>query len=149
MLMAAPIAEVDLGQRRPLELDPEPTWELIARCNDQAHGVLEPWTMAAVFEVMEDPATRLYAARHEGRTAACLLARDHERDCYFWFVATVPEAQRLGLAGELMRVALREASERGCDTTTLESTRAGEALYRGLGYRPLGRYGMWERRSPG
>lgn len=149
MLMAAPISDIDLEPRFALELEPAPSWEMIARCNDRAHGVLEPWTMAAVFETMDDPATRLHAARHQGQTACCLLARESEGDCYLWFVATAPEAQRLGLASELIRVALRGALERACDTTSLESTRVAEAVYERLGYRPLGRYGMWERRSPG
>lgn len=147
MLMAAEIAEIDLERRLDLELEPDPSWEMIARCNDRAHGVLEPWTMAAVFEYMDDPATHLYAARSEGQTASCLLARESEGDCYFWFVATIPEAQRQGLASEVMRLALIEARRRGCTTTTLESTRAGEATYARLGFRAIGRFGMWERRS--
>ena len=147
MLMAAPIASIDLEHRAALDLEPRPSWEMVARCNDRAHGVLEPWTMAAVFETMDDPATHLYAARHQGQTACCLLARESEGDCYLWFVATVPEAQRLGLASELIRRALGEALERGCVTTSLESTHVAEAVYERLGYRALGRYGMWERRS--
>lgn len=147
MLMAAPLEDIDLEPRLSLELEPEPSWETVARCNDRAHGVLEAWTMAAVFETMDDGATYRYAARHEGQVASCLLAREGEGDCYLWFVATAPEAQRQGLAAELMRLALRNASQRGCDTTTLESTRMAEPVYQRLGYRPLGRYSMWERRA--
>jgi ribosomal protein S18 acetylase RimI-like enzyme len=118
-----------------------------ARCNDRAHGVLEPWSMAAPFERAEDPLSHLYAARVGGEVASALVAREYEGDCYFWFVATAPESQGRGLASELMRHALREARGRGCDTTTLESTSAGELLYSGLGYAAFGRFEMWERRS--
>jgi hypothetical protein len=45
-----------------------------------------------------------------------------------------------------MRTALREARERGCTTTCLEATARGEPVYARLGYRPLGRLGMWELR---
>jgi ribosomal protein S18 acetylase RimI-like enzyme len=145
LLMAAPISEIDLAPRVELELAAEPSWETIARCNDRAHGVLSDWTMAAVFADMNDPATARYAACRGSEVVSCLLARERDGDCYFWFVATVPEAQGHGLASELMRHALSSARERGCDTTSLESTRAGESVYARLGYRSLGRYTMWER----
>ena len=148
MLFAAAIDALDLAPRLDLDLDPAPSWELVARINDRAHGVLEPWTSAAVFQTMDDPASRLHIARRDGEPAAALIAREHDGDCYFWFVATVPEAQRAGLAGELMRHALRQARERGCTTTTLESTPVAEALYERLGYTALGRYEMWESRQP-
>ena len=147
MLMAAPISAIDLESRTGLDLVPGPSWRDIAICNDRAHGVLEPWSMAAVFETAEDPASHLYAARLGGEIASALIAREHERDCYFWFVATVPEAQRRGLGSELMRHALREARARGCETTTLESTKAGEPGYSRLGYESFGRCEMWERRN--
>lgn len=78
--------------------------------------------------------------------AAALIAREHNRDCYFWFAATIPEARGRGLASELMRHALRSARQRGCTTTTLESTKMAETLYGKLGYKALGRYAMWELR---
>jgi hypothetical protein len=46
-----------------------------------------------------------------------------------------------------MRHAMREARGRGCETTTLESTQMAEPMYAKLGYRALGRYEMWERRT--
>jgi ribosomal protein S18 acetylase RimI-like enzyme len=100
----------------------------------------------AVSQNMEDPASHLHVARRDGAPAAALIAREEGRDCYLWFVATVPEAQGAGLASELMRHALREAQLRGCTTSSLESTAVAERMYEGLGYQPLGRYEMWERR---
>ena len=147
MLFAAPIEAIDLEPRTGLELDPEPSWGTVARVNDRAHGILEPWSMAAVFEGIDDDAAHIYAARRDGEAVSALLARHLEGDCYFWLVATVPEAQGRGIAAELMRTALRDARVAGCTTTTLESTKVAEGLYAGLGYRALGRYQMWELRE--
>lgn len=147
LLYAAEIQSLDLTPAIELDLEPDPTWLLVAQINDRAHGVLEPWSMSAVFENMADPASHLHVARSDGAPAAALIAREQDTDCYFWFVATVPEARGQGLASELMRHALRAARERGCTTTTLESTKMAEPLYRNLGYKALGRYAMWERRA--
>ena len=147
MLFAAPIEALDLQPRIALDLDPEPTWEMVCTVNDRAHDVLEPWSMAAVFRKMDDPASHLHVVRKDGAPVAALIARDHDGDCYFWFVATVPESQGSGLASQLIRQALREARERGCTSTSLESTKVAERMYAQLGYQPFGRYEMWERRS--
>lgn len=146
MLFAADIQALDLKATIELDLEPDPSWHLVATINDRAHGVLEPWSMAAVVQTMHDPASHLHIARVDQAPVSALIAREHEADCYFWFVATVPDARGRGIASELMRHALRQAHHRGC-TTTLESTQMAETLYTNLGYHPLGRYTMWERRT--
>lgn len=123
--MAAPLSEIDLVPRTKLDLVTDPSWEIVARCNDRAHGVLEDWTMAAVFESIDDRLSHLHAARADNEVIAALIAREEDGDCYLWFVATVPEAQRRGVGAELIRRALREARERGCQTTSLESKLRG------------------------
>lgn len=145
MRMWAAIDAIDLEPRRTLDLDPEPSWQTVARVNDRAHDVLEDWSMAAVFERMEDPVSHLYVAREAGEPVAALIAREHERDCYFWFVAADPGAQRKGFGSELMRTALRAARDRGCTSTSLESTKVAERMYRALSYGATGRFGLWER----
>jgi ribosomal protein S18 acetylase RimI-like enzyme len=147
MLFAAPLGALDLERTMELDLEREPTWSLVAEINDGAHGVLQEWSMAAVFETMNDPASHLHIARQNDTPVSALIAREHEDDCYFWFVATIPEARGGGIARELMRHALRNARDRGCTTTTLESTKMAETMYERLGYRSLGRYQMWERRT--
>jgi ribosomal protein S18 acetylase RimI-like enzyme len=142
--MAAPIAELDLEEQMELDLVSDPSWEMVARCNDRAHGILEDWTMAAVFESMDDAPSHLHVARADGEVVAALIAREQDADCYLWFVATVPDAQRQGIGAELVRRALVDARGRGCQTTSLESTAAGERLYTRLGYGSLGRYQRWE-----
>ena len=88
-------------------------------------------------------------ARAGGRPAAALSLALHDGDAYVWLVATAPEARGRGLASELLRRALRAArDEAGATTTTLEATAMGEGVYRRLGYRDLGRLGMWEHRVP-
>ena len=145
-LMGAAISAVSLDGRERDEAVCEPTWREAARCNDRAYGIPEHRSMAAVFERVDDPACHLYGVAREGEVVSTLVAREHEGDCYFWFVATDPDAQREGLASVLVRHALREAQGRGCTTTTLESTPAGEAVYTRVGFRPFGRFEMRERR---
>ena len=62
-------------------------------------------------------------------------------------VATVPRAQGRGLGAELMRHGLRQARAAGAVTTGLESSSRGEGVYARLGYRRLGRFGLWELRQ--
>ena len=145
-LMAAYIDELDLSPRRDLELMDPATAHLVAEVNDRAHGVLPQWSMTAVFEELSDR-VKPYLALVDGKPASALLALHHDGDCYFWFVATTPQARKLGLASELMRHSLREAREAGCTTTTLESTAMAEETYRRLGFASFGRYRMWEWRA--
>lgn len=142
--MGGVLAEMDLEPRAALELDPEPSWVDIAEVNEAAYyssaqgGYFGP----ALARLDERP----YLARLDGRPASSLAIADADGDAYVQLVATRPEAQRRGLAGELLRLALREAAARGCTTTTLEGTAAGAPVYRRLGYRDLGELQMWERR---
>ena len=146
MLMAASIEELDLSCRLDLELLDGATAYVVAQVNDQAHGVLPEWSMAAVFENLPDR-VRPYVALVDGEPASALLALHDDGDCYFWFVATAPKARGRGLASDLVRHALREAQQAGCTTTTLESTAMAEETYRRLAFRSFGRYRMWEWRS--
>jgi ribosomal protein S18 acetylase RimI-like enzyme len=147
MQMGAAISDIDLEARQELDLEPDPTWRVVAECGDRAWEMALENSMLQVVDGIEDPAVHLYAARLDGRVACVLMAREHDGDCYFWFVSTVEEARGRGLASDLMRHALRNARDRGCETTTLESSPMGERAYTRLGFRPLGRYGLWERRS--
>jgi GNAT superfamily N-acetyltransferase len=144
MLMSAEIADLDLEPRRELELEPAPAWADAARINDACYGQ-DP--LHSFAEAFGDFDARLYVARVEGEAVACAGARWHEGDCGIYFVATLGPARGRGLAGELLRTALRDARAAGCETTTLEATALGAPVYERLGYRPLGRLGMWELRT--
>jgi ribosomal protein S18 acetylase RimI-like enzyme len=148
MLMAATIAELDLEPRAELDLDPAPTWEGLARLNDLAYGIDRARSFVAVFGAYDDPRGRLYIARVGGEPAAGVGTLSVDGTCEIVFVATAPAARGRGLSSELMRTALRAARSAGCDATTLEATAMGEPVYARLGYRALGRLGMYELRRP-
>jgi GNAT superfamily N-acetyltransferase len=117
------------------------TWEEIVDVNAAAYGVpvaeLEPMRLAG-------DGMRLYSA--DGGSVV-LGVHDHDGDAGVTYVAARPEARGRGTVGALLRQALREALQRGCTTTTLESTRLGRPVYERIGFRPLGTLQMWERRE--
>ena len=146
MLMGAGLAELGLEPRADLPRVRSNDWAALARCNDAAYGIA-PGTFAVALGGIRDPAARAYVALDDGEPVAACGTVLHDGDANVLFVATVPAAQRRGLASELMRHALREARAAGASTTTLEASAAGEPVYARMGYRSLGRLGMWERRK--
>jgi ribosomal protein S18 acetylase RimI-like enzyme len=146
MLMGARLDELDLEPRAGLPHVRSGDWAALARCNDAAYGIA-PGTFAVVLGGIRDPAARAYVALDDGEPVAACGTVLHDGDANVLFVATVPAAQRRGLASELMRHALREARIAGASTTTLEASAAGEPVYARMGYRSLGRLGMFERRK--
>jgi ribosomal protein S18 acetylase RimI-like enzyme len=94
------------------------------------------------------PGYRGYVARVDGEPAVCAAFLDVGGDATVTWVGTVPEARGRGLANRLMRHALADAQERGCEISTLVATKLGYPVYARLGYRDLGRMNMWERRRP-
>jgi GNAT superfamily N-acetyltransferase len=142
--MGATLEDMDLDPRAELELDGDPDWGDVAEVNEAAYFSSAQGSYFGPALANYD--ARPYLARLDGRPACTVAIEDIDGDAYVQLVATRPEAQRRGLAGELLRLALREARERGCTTTTLEGTAAGAPVYRRLGYRDLGELQMWERR---
>jgi ribosomal protein S18 acetylase RimI-like enzyme len=150
LLMGAELGVMDLDPRDGLELDldPAPSFAVLADLNDAAYGA-PAGTFAPAVAGLGDAGPRAWLARAGGRPVAALSVALHDGDAYVWLVATAPEARGRGLASELLRGALRAArDEAGATTTTLEATAMGEGVYRRLGYRDLGRLGMWEHRVP-
>lgn len=142
--MGAVLDDMDLEPRAELERDADPTWLDIAEVNEAAYyGSSGGEYFGPALERLE---ARPHLARLDGGPACSVVILDADGDAYVQLVATRPEAQRRGLAGELLRLALNEARERGCTTTTLEATAAGAPVYARLGYRELGVVQMWERR---
>lgn len=143
-MMAAELADLDLASRRDLDLDPEPDWGTIGRLNDLAYSL--PGDLERVLTGTEGPGLSLWVARDGGRPVAGMVVLAHEGDAYVGFVAVAPGSRGRGLSSELLRRALAVASEEGCTTTTLEASPMGFPIYERMGYRNLGRMGMWERR---
>jgi ribosomal protein S18 acetylase RimI-like enzyme len=147
MLMAAPLDELDLASRGPLELDDTGDVATALELNDRAYGYAPGQGFGGALASFPE-GWRPYVAQADGVPAAALVVVPEHGNCEIVLVATVPEARGRGLAGELMRLALREARADGCTTTTLEASAMGEPVYARMGYRSLGRLGMWELRRP-
>jgi GNAT superfamily N-acetyltransferase len=92
-------------------------------------------------------AVRVYLARRDGQPIACLVTVDLDANTEIQMVAVVPEARGDGLAGKLLAHALADAAERGQQSSTLIATRLGRPVYERLGFRPIGRFKMLERRA--
>jgi GNAT superfamily N-acetyltransferase len=132
-----------------LGLVADPTFAQVAEINDRAYGYREQPFARALGHLPGD-AAHLYVADVEGTPAACVVAEDHDDgDCGIYWVATTREARGRGLATALMRLAVADAHERGCTTSTLQATKLGQPIYERIGYRSIGTFEMWERRKPG
>jgi GNAT superfamily N-acetyltransferase len=118
---------------------------VIADLNDRAYGH-DDGAFARMLAVHPPGVTRNYVADVDGKPAACLLILPVDGDASVYWVATLPEARGRGLASGLMRRALWDARESGCDISTLQATKLGEPVYTRLGYRGHGALQMWEKR---
>jgi ribosomal protein S18 acetylase RimI-like enzyme len=144
--MIADLDEIEAPRPGDPAPDPEPSRRDLGLINDLAYG-----TGDAFQRIMgngpADP-ERMYIAHVDGEPAASVVSHDHDGDCSIWWVATVPAARGRGLAPGLMRRALADGRERGCQVTTLQATKLGRPVYERLSYRSLGAIEMWERRRP-
>ena len=114
--------------------------------NDAAYGY--DGSFERVLGAVPPDVGEWYVAYLDGEPASALVTFDEHVNADVDMVATLPRAQGRGLAGLLMRHALADARDRGCETTTLVATAPGRPVYERLGYRPLGSIQMWERRGP-
>jgi GNAT superfamily N-acetyltransferase len=151
-LDAAPTAMiVDLAsvpEPDPDDLDWDATAhpEVLGRVNDLAYGWPEGTFGAAISRFGEIPGLRMYQAWVDGDPVCVLGTYDDADDCSIYFVATLSDHRGKGLARRLLHRALSEARERGMVTSSLQSTKAGYPVYERLGYDPICRLEMWERR---
>lgn len=74
---------------------------------------------------------------------SCLVLLPVDTDVNVGFVGTREEARRRGLAGGVLRHALRAARRRGFRTASLQSTPLAEGLYRQVGFVPVGHWREW------
>jgi len=140
------LAELPEPERVDLDWDGRATPPDVGRVNDLAYG-LEPGSFgAALTRLPADLPLRLYQARVDGEPVAVVGALDHGDDCGIYLVATLKGHRGKGLARRLLHVALAEARERGCRSSTLQATKLGYPVYERLGYAPVCTLQMWERR---
>jgi GNAT superfamily N-acetyltransferase len=118
----------------------------IGRVNDIAYASPEPKIEPAISALPPDALLSYSAAGAEGETASVAIGCDLGDDTVVWFVATLPEAQRRGLAGAVLRRLLLDARERGQRTASLQASPAGRPLYERLGFESVGALHLYEER---
>jgi GNAT superfamily N-acetyltransferase len=148
-LELADFGSPDLGD---LDWDRNCDGETLGRVNDRAYGHEgEDGYAGALSGLREHAGLRLYRALAHGEPVSVLATIDHTdpdgaTDCGIYFVATDPGHRRRGLSTRLLAAALIEARDRGCATSTLQSSGAGRPIYQALGYqRPFDLH-LYERR---
>jgi GNAT superfamily N-acetyltransferase len=147
MAMSASLADFVDAEPGDLQWDMDVEPAELGRLNDIAYG-LEPDVGIGAAMAEPPPAMRLYQARVDGQPACVLGTMDHGSDLGIYNVATHPDHRGIGLASRLMTVAIREARERGLETTSLQGSAMGSPVYERLGYANDFTLTMWERRRP-
>lgn len=143
--MGAVLDEMDLAPRGVAEVRPSNDWGALARLNAAAYGTPEDdWVEALGGQ--SDALGALYVVGDPADPEASAFISEHDGNAEVCFVATRAASRGRGLASELLRHALRESAQLGCETTTLEATKLGRPVYERMGYRVLGELEMWERR---
>lgn len=137
------VSEPDLSE---LDWTAEGDVEEMAALNDAAYGYPAGTWIKGVGR--KPPGLRVYMARVDGERAATVCTLDRDGDCTIWNVATAERARGRGLSTALMRMAISDAAQRGCATSTLQATKLGAPVYRRCGYEDFGALGMWESRPP-
>jgi ribosomal protein S18 acetylase RimI-like enzyme len=121
-----------------------PDLATVGRINDAAYGYDPPKLAPAITALPSTVIT--YGAQHDGATAAVAMAHDVGTDTAVWFVATLPRAQRNGLANSLLKRLLLDARERRQRTASLQASPAGRPLYERLGFATVGSLHLYEER---
>ena len=144
--MGRELGDVEEPDEAGLDLTGAGTVEEMGRINDAAYGFpAGTWIKGTG---AEQPDLRVFLAKVDGEPVATVCTFDAGRDCVIWNVATLEAARGRGLSTALMRRAMFDAAERGCETTTLQATRLGAPVYRRCGYEDFGALQMWELRPP-
>ncbi|MGH3420173.1 MAG: GNAT family N-acetyltransferase [Streptosporangiaceae bacterium] len=91
------------------------------------------------FATADHAAFHLLAARIDGEMVAAALAYDFGDDCGIYNVSTVEKARKRGLGTALTAAQAYDARDRGCRTTSVQSTEIAEHVYATVGFRDLGR----------
>jgi GNAT superfamily N-acetyltransferase len=146
MAMVLDLALLPAPDTDELDWDAQVAPRVLGRINDLAYGWPVGTFGAAMSNFGEIEGLRLYQARVDGEPVCVLGTYDDGDDCGIYFVATLEEHRGKGLARRLLHRALAEARERGLATSNLQSTTKGYPVYERLGYAPICRLEMWERR---
>jgi GNAT superfamily N-acetyltransferase len=149
VLDSRPTAMVADLDTLPIDDEPPPCARVdlatVGRVNDLAYGYSEP-KLAPAIAALPPTALQTYGITLQDETACVATAFDVGDDTAVWFVATLPHAQRNGLAAGILRRLLLDARERGQRTASLQASQKGRALYERLGFRPVGSLHLYEER---
>ncbi|SFE43513.1 Acetyltransferase (GNAT) family protein [Actinacidiphila alni] len=119
----------------------------LGRLNAAAYD--RPELARAFAQTPDVPGLRVYRARLDGEPACALLTIDVPHadglDCAAYFLATVPNARRRGLAPRLFTAALLDARERGCDTCSGQASPMGAPIYARMGFRTAFHFDRYEK----
>ena len=90
----------------------------------------------------------VYLGRVDGETVTTGIGYQTDKDVAIFSVATPPEHRRRGYGGAITAHAARAAFENGADVAWLQTSKIGESVYRGLGFRQVEMHFMLGRPSP-
>ena len=102
----------------------------------------EPWSAAALAQLLVMPGAFAWLATRAGRPAGFVLARAAAEEAEILTLAVVPEARRCGIGRALVGAVAGDARARGAGRLHLEvaeDNEAGLALYRACGFSIAGR----------
>jgi GNAT superfamily N-acetyltransferase len=90
--------------------------------------------------------TEAWLLREHGRAVSAVVATPDPDLLGLWSMATLPSAQRRGHGARLLRAVLGHYALEGAASACVIATRAGEPLYRSLGFEPAERLQVWMKR---
>lgn len=134
---AYPLAPPAVSYRRGAsDADRADALRIISRVFDVPPFPMSRWTS-------ENPAFTLYMAHWGHQPVATVATLPLGEIIGVYHVATLPNARRQGIAGNLLSLALREAQAAGFSIATLTATPEGQRIYTQLGFRVCGLLEQW------
>ena len=114
--------------------DPDST-DLSAIAALEGASFSNPWTIAALVEMLASPITRLYVARaSNGQVVAFCACWLIENELYINTVAVNPTMRRQGIARRLLRYILESTRAARATLEVRRSNVAAQKLYEALGF---------------
>jgi len=143
LLTHAPSLPPEFALVRPDDLDEVLGLNALAYGEEDV-GFFRAWRNAP----LPSPETHAVVLRDEGgRAVAGGVSFEQGGVAGIYLVATHPEARRRGLGAAVMHGLHADARARGCTAAVLQASLQGHGLYRHLGYRELGAWTNWVRRT--
>ena len=108
---------------------------------------LDPETARSAIpdRVVDSPDLAAWGMVADGRLVSCLTTVVQDGVVVVWSMATRRDRQRQGHGRRMLEVALGHHFEQGASASLLHSSRAGEALYRHLGFSVVEYLQLWSR----